>query len=77
MARRSRIARTTVRSTPTIRARRLEQGGIAPGVSLLFPGGEDGAANTDVVVMSGPEVVDICTGCRSLRKTYWRETAAQ
>jgi type IV pilus assembly protein PilY1 len=59
------------------RSEDLGQGGIAPGVSLLFPGGEDGAANTDVVVMSGPEVVDICTGCRSLRKTYWRETAAQ
>ncbi|MCC7462423.1 MAG: hypothetical protein IT480_08170, partial [Gammaproteobacteria bacterium] len=59
------------------RSEDLGQGGIAPGVSLLFPGGEDGATNTDVVVMSGPEVVDICTGCRALRKTYWREAAAQ
>jgi type IV pilus assembly protein PilY1 len=59
------------------RSEDLGQGGIAPGVSLLFPGGEDGATSEDVVVMSGPEVVDICTGCRALRKTYWRESAAQ
>ena len=59
------------------RSEDLGQGGIAPGVSLLFPGGEDGGTNEDVVVMSGPEVVDICTGCRALRKTYWRESAAQ
>ncbi len=51
----------------------LGQGGISPGVSLLFPAEQSG----DVVLMSGPEVVAVCQGCRNLRKTYWRDASGE
>ncbi|HTP40026.1 MAG TPA: hypothetical protein VMI92_10680 [Steroidobacteraceae bacterium] len=49
-----------------------KQGGIAPGVSLLFPA--DHAK--DVMVMSGAEEIGICSTCRALTKTYWHDNAA-
>jgi len=57
------------------RSTELKQGGIAPGISLLFPG--ESANKNDVLVMSGPEKVDTCANCRSLRKTYWYDGSVQ
>jgi type IV pilus assembly protein PilY1 len=57
------------------RSSELKQGGIAPGISLLFPG--ESGSDRDVLVMSGPETVDTCIGCRALRKTYWYDGSAE
>jgi len=57
------------------RSTELKQGGIAPGISLLFPGETEN--KNDVLVMSGPEKVDTCAECRSLRKTYWYDGSVQ
>jgi type IV pilus assembly protein PilY1 len=57
------------------RSTELRQGGIAPGISLLFPGESDHHA--DVLVMSGPETVDTCSSCRALRKTYWYDGSVE
>jgi type IV pilus assembly protein PilY1 len=61
--------------TVSDRSTELRQGGIAPGISLLFPG--ESANKTDVLVMSGPETVDTCNTCRALRKTYWYDGSVQ
>ncbi|MFO1400678.1 MAG: PilC/PilY family type IV pilus protein [Steroidobacteraceae bacterium] len=57
--------------TTSDRSADLRQGGIAPGISLLFPAESTDGAKRDVVVMSGPEHVDDCPNCRALLKTYW------
>ena len=61
--------------TVSDRSTELKQGGIAPGISLLFPGETEN--KNDVLVMSGPEKVDTCADCRSLRKTYWYDGSVQ
>jgi type IV pilus assembly protein PilY1 len=61
--------------TVSDRSTELRQGGIAPGISLLFPGETEN--KDDVLVMSGPEKVDTCADCRSLRKTYWYDGSVQ
>jgi type IV pilus assembly protein PilY1 len=55
---------------PEDRFEELDQGGIAPQVSFLFP------EPNKVVCLSGVEVLSICTNFNSRIKTYWRESTA-
>lgn len=48
----------------------LQQGGIASGVTFLFP------EPNKLVCLSGVEVLGACTDFKSRVKTYWRETNA-
>jgi type IV pilus assembly protein PilY1 len=63
---------TTVR-TPAQGDRFVEmkQGGIAPELAFLFPGGNQ------VVCLSGAEVLGVCKTFDSRMKTYWRESGAE
>jgi type IV pilus assembly protein PilY1 len=56
----------------------LKQGGIASGVTFLFPA-DDANTNSShgrVVCLSGVEILGVCTNFNSRLKTYWRETDA-
>jgi type IV pilus assembly protein PilY1 len=56
----------------------LRQGGIAPGISLLFPPPSgDGGDAAPVLLMSGSEMVGSCATCRGLIKTYWYDGSVQ
>jgi type IV pilus assembly protein PilY1 len=55
--------------TPEDRSTELEQGGIAAGVTFLFP-----EANK-LVCLSGVEVLGACNDFNSRVKTYWREAS--
>jgi type IV pilus assembly protein PilY1 len=56
--------------TPDNRYDTLDQGGIAPEVSFLFP------EPNKVLCLSGVEVLNVCTNFNSRMKTYWRESTA-
>ena len=56
--------------SPDDRYNELDQGGIAPEISFLFP------EPNQVLCLSGVEVLDVCTNFNSRMKTYWRETTA-
>jgi hypothetical protein len=67
------------------RSQDLRQGGIAPEAAFLFPapptgsGGAAGAAvtnSTSVTCLSGVEILNVCSSLNRVRKTYWREGAA-
>jgi type IV pilus assembly protein PilY1 len=71
----------------------LNQGGIAPPVSFLFPapdddevglaygaggaGGGTGTGQTPVVCMSGAEVLGVCKSFNSRVKTFWSDSDAK
>jgi type IV pilus assembly protein PilY1 len=70
------------------RSQDLRQGGIAPEAAFLFPapdnasstnggaGGAGGAGGGKVTCLSGVEVLNVCSNLNRVRKTYWREGAA-
>jgi type IV pilus assembly protein PilY1 len=70
------------------RSQDLRQGGIAPEAAFLFPapdtgssgsggnGGGGGAGSGTVTCLSGVEVLNVCSNLNRVRKTYWREGAA-
>ncbi|WP_331612066.1 pilus assembly protein [Povalibacter sp.] len=56
--------------TPEDRYTDLNQGGIAPEISFLFP------EPNKIVCLSGVEVLGACTNFNSRVKTYWRDSNA-
>jgi type IV pilus assembly protein PilY1 len=70
------------------RSQDLRQGGIAPEAAFLFPapggsggnggggGGGGGPGGGPVTCLSGVEVLNVCSNLNRVRKTYWREGAA-
>ncbi len=67
----------------TDRSTTLAQGGIAPGVTFLFPAPQAGANGSPpppnqqpVVCMSGAEVLGVCHNFNSRMKTVWSEQDA-